>query len=520
MTRVIRSLVIITVTLAVATSFLASPQEPSSFRIDGIKPHDKGVPGQILGLNVEGLRAGPSPVMLQVEDFRVEVIQDGVTQEAKVRTVNPTMVMNPSKTAEPAESQRRFYQNVRFVVPRGLHTGAAEVRLSYRNQWSNTVTLTIMEKPMPPVVGSMAVLAIGGMTPERTPAAKPIGRDLGWRLERGATARMMIDPLVDPDDPNSAILVRFKQGGAYHEAVARVTNQPFKVENSPTTVRFMPARDELEVDVPGTLAMGAAEIEVRLKANGQTGDPVTLPVTITDTTRTVDAPEKHAPRLLAVTPQRLGAGQSMLLSIDQLRGLEPDPSKTVVFIEQGGARYAATIERNTALLKPDTSSDDPVALIVRASREIVGKAQIRVFNPLRNEAVGASEPVAIEILENVQPPEVSAVAESTEADLAPLRRMYELQRQAGRNFPEYDPAHRYATISVTGVDYNPQFVRITFEQGGRNYTLSFADFSSYSGSALIVRLPRELKAGTVKFTIQNLGIDAASAAVVKEFKLN
>jgi hypothetical protein len=281
----------------------------------------------------------------------------------------------------------------------------------------------------------------------------------------------------------------------------------------------MPSRDELELDVPAALAMGPAEAEIRVKANGKTSNPVTLKVTITDTTRTVEAPGTHAPRLLAVTPKRTGAGQSILLSVDQRRTLEPDPAKTIVFIEQNGALYAATIERNSALTKPNPQPDDPVALIVRTSRQIVGPAQVRVFNSLRGESAGSSEPVQIEILQDVQPPEVSSVGESTEADLAALRRMYDIQRQAGRQFPEFDPSRRYLTIRTTGIDYNPQFIRITFEQAGRSFTLSFADFSSFSGDTLIVRLPRELRSGTVNFSMANLGIGNSSTPVMKTFSL-
>jgi hypothetical protein len=58
-------------------------------------------------------------------------------------------------------------------------------------------------------------------------------------------------------------------------------------------------------------------------------------------------------------------------------------------------------------------------------------------------------------------------------------------------------------VKVKGLDYNLRFIRITLEQGGEKHTLSLGDFSSYSGEALIVRLPKELKAGEVKFTIEN-----------------
>ena len=89
----------------------------------------------------------------------------------------------------------------------------------------------------------------------------------------------------------------------------------------------------------------------------------------------------------------------------------------------------------------------------------------------------------------------------------------------GEQFPEYDPSRRYLTISVRGIDYNPNFVRITLEQADQKFTLSFADFSSYSGEALIVRIPKDLRSGNVKFTIENSGGDRFSTPVAKSFVL-
>jgi hypothetical protein len=49
--------------------------------------------------------------------------------------------------------------------------------------------------------------------------------------------------------------------------------------------------------------------------------------------------------VLALTPKRIGAGQSVMVSIDQRRTLEPSPKETQVIIEQDNARYIATIEK-------------------------------------------------------------------------------------------------------------------------------------------------------------------------------
>jgi hypothetical protein len=409
------------------------------------------------------------------------------------------------------------FQSVNFVVPRGLHPGDAELTLFYRGQRGNAIGLAIVEKPLPPRVGSVSVMTIN--TSSLPPPGPSIqGNNLGWRLERGATARLSVNPLTDPDDPNSAVVVRFKQGELYYDAQTRVINQPFRVENRNRGVGFFPARDFLEVDVPAALAMGPVEVEVRLRANGQVGEATKLNATITDSARSAEAPTENAPRLLMVAPTRVGGGQSMILSLDYRRTLDPDPAKTVIVMEQGSARYVVPVERSSLKFGP-RETDAPVLFFVRTTKEIIGKAQIRVFNQLRGLQTGMSEPVAIEILDEPLPPDLLDVGESTAGDLAPLRQRYEIQTRAGEVFPEFDPQRKYVTIHVKGIDYNPNFVRVTFEQDGRSFLLRPMDFSSYGNDTLIVRQPKELKAGPANITIENRGADSFSVPVSKTFEI-
>jgi hypothetical protein len=195
------------------------------------------------------------------------------------------------------------------------------------------------------------------------------------------------------------------------------------------------------------------------------------------------------------------------------------PKLTSVIFEQGDARYVATIEQNSALFGPGTASDAPVGLFVRTTRQLIGRVQLRVLNPLRGEQSGMSEPVPLEIVDEVTPPELTSVGEATDAELAPLKEMYAIQKRAGKEFPEYDPDSRYLMIKVRGVDYNPNFVRITLEQGGEKFELSSEDFSTYSSDGLIVKLPEDLKEGNVKFTIENSAGDRYSKPVTKSFVL-
>ena len=510
------------VLLITATALTVRPQQ--SFNVAGIKPYNKAVPGQIMDVLIEGLTSDATPMVLPATAFKVEVTQDGVTQLAPVRIVKFTMVreMSPESanrnTVDVAGMKMRAYQSVSFVVPKGLHPGPAEVVASYKGQRGNAVGMEIVEKPLRPTVGTTAVMAAGSMPPVRPPGKIP-ENDLGWRLERGTTARISVHPLVDPDDPNAAVLIRFKQGGNDYDAVTRIKSNPSRVENRGRSVGFLAAREELEVDVPAALVLGKAEVEIRLKANGQVGDAVTLTAEITDMTRVAEGSNVNTPRVLAVSPKRVGAGQSIQISIDHRRTLEPNPKETQVIVEQENARYFATIEKNSALIGPSKEPDAPVGLFARTTRQLIGRVQIRVLNPLRGEQTGLSEPVVLEIVDEVLPPELIGVGESTDAELDRLRQMYAAQAEAGKRFPAYDSNRRYLTVRARGVDHNARFVRITLEQGDQKFTLAPNDFSLYSSESLIVRLPKELKGGDVKFTIENSGGDRYSTPVTKSFVL-
>ena len=169
---------------------------------------------------------------------------------------------------------------------------------------------------------------------------------------------------------------------------------------------------------------------------------------------------------------------------------------------------------------PDWTPDSPVLLMAHATRQLVGRVYIRVFNALRGEQGGLSAAEEIEIVDEVLPPEVTSVAESTDADLAQLRQMYEIQHQAGHPFPEYDPKRVYFTIRGSGFDPNPNLVRVTLEQNGRRAALTYADFSFYGGSFLILRVPQGFTAGRLTMSIEHRGMDSFSVPVIRNFDLS
>ena len=71
------------------TSFAVQAQ---SFNVEGIKPFDKAVPGQVMEVLIEGLGSLEGPMVLPESDFKVEVLQNGVKQKAKVRLTKFTMI--------------------------------------------------------------------------------------------------------------------------------------------------------------------------------------------------------------------------------------------------------------------------------------------------------------------------------------------------------------------------------------------------------------------------------------------
>ena len=505
----------------------AAAQGEAALRIAGVSPYDRAVPGQIIELRVEGFgeRLTSPP---EDGSLRVLLTQDGATQTAAARTATPMFVREGPATAGgdtgDAPPGMKAFQGVGFVVPRALHAGAVEVVVAYRGKRSAPFRLNIVERPLRPVVGGAGIVTI-------SPASLPPPRrgdpasSLGLRFERGAKGvELHVHPLTDPEDPEAGVLVRFRQGGAVHDAAARVVHREKKTETvGGRGLRFSPARDVLEVDVPETLSTGEAEMEVRLRAAGQTGDAATVPVTITDAGRAYEAPAASAPRALSVTPRRVGAGQALMVSVDRRRTLEPDPSKAVVVFESldGAWSYKVKPEMNGAVRGPDRGPDAPALLIVRVPKEMTGAVRVRLLNPARAEAEGGtSEPAQIEVVAEALAPELLGVAEASAAELARLREISAAQQQAGIPARQFDPASRYVSIRADGLDYNPRFLRVRMEQDGRgSFTLGPGDFPLFANGSFVVRVPREIGAGTVRVTVENRGANGYSAPAVKTFEL-
>jgi hypothetical protein len=496
-------------------------QSGAPMRISSVFPYDRVVPGQIIELRLEGFGEqllAPPPG----DALRVFVTQDGATKTARVRTAMPGMVREtPPGSNTPGELKE--VQSLSFVVPSGLHVGVAEVVVSFRGHQSAPFKLNVVERPQRPVVALTSIVSIAPAAVMPDAAAR---QRMGPRFERGARGvEIHVLPLADPEDAEAGVLVRFKQGGAFYDANARVVHREGGRENLPGGgFHLMTPRDVLEVDVPEMLAPGEAEMEVTLRANGLTGEAALLPVTITDAERAYEAPKEAAPRMLSVTPRRVGAGQALMISVDRRRALDPDPSKVSVVFESpdGASSVKVKPEMNSAVRMPDASPDVPVFLIVRAPKQLNGDVRVKLLNPAREEYAGAaSEPAQVEIVSEAVAPEVTDVAEAGEAELSHLRQLSAAQPDDSRMRPVYDSSARYVVIRAKGLDPNPEFLRVRMEQEGRvPVTLDRSDFALFSNDSLIVRAPKGFRPGAVRVTIENRGANGYSEPVVRTFELS
>jgi hypothetical protein len=505
----------------------AAAQSAGTLRIAEAGPYDRAVPGQIIELRVEGFDERlitPPPG----EALRILLTQDGSTLTARARTASPTMVRESRAAPDGGVPVMKPYQSLTFVVPRGLHAGEAEVVVSYRGRKSAPFKLNIVERPGRPIVGTTRIVS---MTPASLPPPPIAGTaatrsSMGLRFERGSKGvEIYVRPLADPEDAEAGVVVRFKQGGAFYDAGARVIHHEGGREDMPNGgFRLMPTRDVLQIDVPEMLAPGEAEMEVSLRAAGQTSDPVLVPVTVTDAERAFESPKETAPRVLAVTPRRLGAGQALMISVDRRRALDPDPDKTVVIFEtpDGAQSFKAKPEKMSAARAQVASPDAPVLLIVRAPKQITGDVRVRVHNPARADYEGASsESAQVEIVSETIAPEVQGVGEASTIELSQLRQISLAQSADPRVRPAYEQGVRYVSIRATGLDPDPKYLRVRMEQEGRGaVTLERGDFALFTGNALIVRVPRSFGPGTVTVSVENRGSTGYSTPVVKTFELS
>ena len=486
--------------------------QKADIRIVRAASGDRATPGQLVQLFVDGLRTRTMPA--PVEQFEVVVTQDEKALQAQVRMVSEVFVRTAADgSAKPGEDWdiRELLANtakmtdVLFTVPTTLHEGKAWVVVVYRDQHSDAYALTIVPRisaldiSVPGVTFSVSDRPQAGSEPT-SGSSRPAPR-----LERGQETTLLVTPLVDPEVADVALLVTFTQGESRSEATARIIKHD-PVEQANGMISFGSLNYEVRVRTPAGLAIGPVEIEVRERVDGELSEPGRT------TAQIIDPAEAAGPRIVLVDPGKVGIGQAFVLLVDDPRRLQPDPDSVVVVLEQNDKRVELKPETNAAL---DDGGPQfmPVMLTVRIGAEITGRATLRIHHPARG-AAGLCAPVPIEIAPEVLAPEVRKLAEATKQDLAQWQAVSQKTATSAHPYPGYDRKRRYVTIDAKGLDLNPDHVRVTFYQDGRIYTLNDQDFGFGLGDHRVVRLPDEIKTGTVTVSIQNVAAGQLSKAVI------
>lgn len=494
-------------------------------KIEGISSVQGAVPGQMIQAFVAGISEQYGPP-IPLDRFDVVITQDGVARRARVRSsamgfMNPQLSLTPpASAAEKAPdireqlTQMKPGQLVMFTVPLDLHEGEAGVVVNYGGRRSNEFKFKVANQLPTPRIAKGIDVAVTSSQPF-PPSAEDLKQieKRGLRLERGRDAELLVSPLIDPEAPDAGVMVIFKQGSFTKDVIAKITRRE-GTQSDGAAVSFGPIRYEVTVRVPDELELGPAQIELRIKLRGQISEPASEEVLITDRAGNTGSADPIKPHVTNIGEQRIGIGQAMQLTIDA-KWLEPDPSKTLIVLEQGAKRVELKPEMNSAALQTGVTERMPAVLVARVKNaEIRGKVTVRVYNPARGERDGLSEGTPVEIVDEVVPPLAIKVSEAGKQELALLRALRDEKLKQGREFQDYDPDARYVTIRAIGLDYNPNYIRIKFEQGGWEFTLKYKDFSLNVTDLVVVRVPDAIKPGPARITIQNVGWRGLSDPVI------
>jgi len=470
--------------------------------------------GQVVEVRLEGIAERRAP-SLPVERFEVIVRQHGVTLRAVVRGATPTLMTTEEfsqyigRAGQVPDTQELAAQLkpvclLSFTVPLGLVSGDATAIIIYNgSQRSDDFNFRIVDfPPTPHVVTWAPVVSLSRPTGPPTPEQIKNSEGRGLMIRPGQDLELNLMPLIDPETPDSAVLVTFKQGSLSREVKARVTRKD-PVQREGNGLMFSPMRYEVLVRPPDELSEGPVDIEVRLRINSKLSGPGIASATV----MAADAiSDNELPRVVAIGDVKIGAGQATQLVVRNDSGA--DPSKFVVVLEQGSSRTLVKPERSLASNYVGGSA--PVILYVRAPADLSGKFTLTVADESRGLKTRSADGVDLEISEDVLPPAITRIIQASKQDIGMLTAMREEALRSGNEFRDYDPFYRYVTIQATGIDYEPTHVRIRFVQGSRSFTLGPADFALSVGDRLVVRVPQEIMPGQVLINVQNIGFNRTS----------
>lgn len=426
-----------------------------------------------------------------IEGVQIRLVQNGNTYPALIRSVIIHTETNPAAIDLGASGN---LISVTYSVPDGMRDGAADLILTYRKTEGEPHPIQISSMPGMPMfaLGKQLVLGDQGPTPP-PPGSTPPPLD----LVRGKKSEISVIPIMDPERKDSGILLTLRQDGRSIEVPATVDVLTSSSRESMSSPRY-----RVMADIPADLNPGPAVLVARNRSGTQLSPAAECRVNVLASDSPVFEKQGRPPKIANVFPTRPGRGQSVQIVVAEARMLLPVPSDAKVVVVSAGQRVTLDPKWNTATERAQSDPIMPAVLLIRLPEELLGKANLQISNPNLPQG-GLSEAVPIEILDEVVPPEVTNVSESSERDLMPLRMMWSRLKEAGQEFENFNPASRYVTIRARNLDMDPAGVFVQFKQGNNTVTLDDADFSMTMGTFLIVRIPGSILQGRAEVTVAN-----------------
>jgi hypothetical protein len=494
----VRIIQILLAPLAVAVNAVAAMAFAAvDIQITRVIPPKPALRGQMLDVQFEvtnsALPANSSGLILEVN-----VVQSGHSLPARVHAISP--LLSPSPQGGISETQRF---SLLSTLPPGLNVGPAALEISHE-QSKASYKLDLAYAPSRPSLGRMYYSPNAGKTAQGEPTVLEIGKEND----------LFILPLTDPEDNEAAVVLTFKQQQVTREVVARIA----RVGEGSGYWSTRPYR--ALVQVPDDLSSGPASLEVRIRANGLLSEPSTDIVTLADASRATDNPRGVAPRIVDSRPTQIGLGQSVRLLVQSMRSLNPRPRDTMVIVSSPTRVQAIRPEVNSAVTS-QAGPDSPAIIVARLDNLVPDSYKVQIFNPALGEVAGLSNVVAVEVVSEILPPELIDVRAATDQDLRMLKQLTPFApKSAGTACATYDPNRRYMTLQTNNLDANSNYVSVLLETEGRTYKLIWDDYCTERGGTQVIRLPVDIKPGTVKVTIANRTKEGMSRPVTGSFVID
>jgi len=209
-----------------------------------------------------------------------------------------------------------YYESINFVVPGGVHPGEVELLLSYKGHSVSQYHSGSWTSHCPYYRGNVTHRMGSNFGSTSGQRIRTTIKVCAWSAARPLnywSVRWSILTIPTPrcsSGSSRAILPSMLRPGC-------------------DTSHSRSWRVQTGCHFPGERLFGSECSDGADNGSGRYGDtssckwsgsePARLKVTITDATRAAVAPAENAPRILMIAPQRLGAGQAVMLALDYQR---------------------------------------------------------------------------------------------------------------------------------------------------------------------------------------------------------